>query len=523
MTATTSANIHAVELEGIVKQFGASLALDHATLRVARGTVHGLVGENGAGKSTLIKVLAGIYTPDAGVIRIHGETHAGLSPASVEQAGLHFIHQDRLLPPNLTVGESLFLGREQRTGPFINRRAMQRRAAELIHEYFDITLPPGALIGELNTAQQQIVQISRALLARPSVLIFDEPTASLVKREVDQLIEIIGRLREQGLSIIYISHYLQEIETLCDAVTVLRNGRDVGTVDPKSTPASEVARMMVNRDVAEMYPKQSVPIGEPVLELRDLTLAQTYRDVSLSIGRGEIVGLTGLVGSGAKELVRAIFGLARPDGGEIVVNGRRARIGSPRDAIARGIALVPEDRRSQGIAPTLSVIENTTLASLDVFSRFGFLSPRRERSAVHELINELAIKTPGAHAPVRQLSGGNQQKVALAKWLSRQSEVYVLDEPTVGVDIGAKVEIYRLIGQLVAEGAAVLVLSSDLQELVGICDRIAVMYRGRITRMFDAGQVDTDQLLAYATGAIQNDAHDDATQKEVLDVIVEAT
>jgi ribose transport system ATP-binding protein len=487
-------------LTGIVKHFAGTRALDGANLSVARGTVHGLVGENGAGKSTLIKILAGMHRPDAGTILINGQEHAQLTPRQAEALGIHFIHQERLLPPNFTVGEALFLGRELCRGPWLNRRLMQQRAAQLLGEYFDIVLPPGSLIGDLSTAQQQVVQITRALLAQPSVLVFDEPTAALVKREVDLLFNIIGRLRTQGLAIIYISHYLQEIEALCDEVTVLRNGREVGTVMPKATPASEIARMMVNRDISEMYPKQRTAPGKAVLEVRQLGLRKRYRDVSLTLHRGEVVGLTGLVGSGAKELVRTLFGLEQADTGEIAVDGQVVRLRTPRDAVAQGLALVPEDRRGQGIAPALSVLENTTLASLARFTRLGFLSPRREQTAVAQLIDELSIKTPGAGALTRQLSGGNQQKVVLAKWLSRQSQVYILDEPTVGVDLGAKVEIYRLIGRLTALGAGVLLLSSDLQELIGLSDQILIMYRGRIVQNFGAGEADAASLLAHATG-----------------------
>ena len=501
--AATETALSAIELDDIVKQFGANRALDGASLRVERGTVHGLVGENGAGKSTLIKVLAGIHRPDAGTIRIGGHAQRDLTPAAVESLGVHFIHQDRLLAPSFTVGEALFLGRELRVGPFLDRRAMQRRAADIIHSLFDITLPAGARIAELSTAQQQIVQISRALLADPKVLVFDEPTASLVRREVDQLLTIIRRLRDNGISVLYISHYLPEIEALCDRVTVLRNGRNVGTVTPGEASLADIARLMVNRDIAEMYPKQAVALGEPVLEVEGLTLDRAYADVNLSVRRGEVFGLTGLVGSGAKDLVRSLFGLERFDRGQIAVGSRPVALRSPRHAVSHGIALVPEDRRAQGVAPSMSVTENTTLASLRAFSRLGFLSRRRERTTVAGLIRDLAIRTPGPHAPVRELSGGNQQKVALAKWLSRHSRIYVLDEPTVGVDIGAKVEIYKLIGKLVAEGASVLLLSSDLPELVGLCDRIAVMYRGQIVRTFEAGEADSDRLLAWATGAQQ--------------------
>jgi ribose transport system ATP-binding protein len=342
------------------------------------------------------------------------------------------------------------------------------------------------------------------LIRQPKILVFDEPSVALVKREVDQLLRIVKRLRDQGLSILYISHYLQEIDSLCDEVTVLRNGRDVAVVEPRHTSSAQIARLMVNREVQEMYPKAQVELGEPLLQVRGLSLARRYRQIDLELRRGEIVGLTGLVGSGAKDLLKTLFGVVRADSGSIHLEGRLLRLRSPGEAIAQGIALVPEERRSQGISPLLSVLENLTLAGLGRFSRWGLLSQRKEQAESLRLIDELAIKTPGPQAAVSQLSGGNQQKVALGKWLSRRSAVYLLDEPCVGVDVGAKVEIYRVIGRLVEEGAAVLVLSSDLPELLGICDRILVLHRGEIAGEFHAGEADSDQLLACATGAVQS-------------------
>jgi len=493
----------ALELQHIRKRFGATQALDDASLRVERGTIHGLVGENGAGKSTLIKILAGLHTADAGQVSIDGQVYTSLSPRQVEALGVHFIHQERLLPASFTVGEALFFGHERRRGPLLDRRGQQREADRLLAEYFDLQLPAGALVRELNSAQQQVLQITRALLRKPKILVFDEPSVALVKREVDQLLRIVRRLREQGLSILYISHYLQEIDALCDQVTVLRNGRDVAVVEPRSTSTAQIARLMVNREVAEMYPKVRVEPGPVLLQARALNLARTYRDIDLQVRQGEIVGLTGLVGSGAKELLKTLFGVIRADSGEILRDGRPVKWRSPGQAIAQGMALLPEERRTQGISPLLSVLENITLAGLKGFSRWGLLSRRRERLESRRLVDELVIKTAGVDAAVSQLSGGNQQKVALAKWLSRHSAVYLLDEPCVGVDIGAKVEIYRLIGKLVQEGAGVLVLSSDLPELLGIADRILVLHRGQIAGEFLAGEADADQLLGCATGALR--------------------
>ena len=499
----------ALSLRHIVKVFGGVKALDDASFEVQRGTVHGLVGQNGAGKSTLIKILAGLHQPESGQIVVNGTVQVNLTPHAVEQLGIHFIHQDRLLVPSFTVGEALLLGEEitlapkslGRVIPLINRRAMQRHAAAILKNYFDLTLPPGALISSLTTAQKQIVQISRALLRKPAVLVFDEPTAALVRTEADMLFALIRRLRDDGITIVYISHYLNEIEALCDRVTVLRGGKDVATLDPKSTPPAGIASLMVERDIQEMFPKKVVPIADPVLSVVNLCHRSAYRDISFSVRRGEIVGLTGLLGSGAKEVIRTLFGLERPQSGVIRRGGEAVAIRSPVEAVRRGTALVPEDRRGRGVALSLSVAENTTLASLGRFSKGGFLQRVSERKEVDRLIKALAIRTPSRDASVRTLSGGNQQKVVLAKWLSRQADLYILDEPTVGIDIGSKVEIYRLIGDLAARGAGILILSTDLPELIGIADRIIVMYRGQVIRDGPASATSADGVLAAAIGS----------------------
>jgi ribose transport system ATP-binding protein len=493
----------ALEMRDLVKDFAGVRALDRANLRVRRGSVHGLIGQNGAGKSTLIKLLAGIHAPDAGSIAVDGTEQPHLTPHRAEQLGVHFIHQDRLLVPTFTVAESLFLGAEPRRFglPLLHGPRMRRRAVEVLRDTFDIVLPTDALVGELSAAQQQLVQITRALLNRPKVLVFDEPTAALVRREVDSLFGIVRRLRGQGITIVYISHYLHEIAEICDAVTVLRNGVDVGTVDPRTTPIAELVSMMVARDIHDMFPRRRGTPGAPVLSATGLGLAGAFADVSLTVRRGEIVGMTGLVGSGAKDLLRCLFGLQRADRGHIEIDGATLRGHSPAAAVAGGLALVPEDRRGHGVALSLSVRENATIAGLSRFARGPLIDVARERADVDRLIRELAIRTPHRDAMVRDLSGGNQQKVVLAKWLSRRSQLYLLDEPTVGVDVGAKVEIYRLIDELAGNGAGVLVLSTDLLELLGLCDRILVMYRGRIVFDVPAAETDSDALLLQATGA----------------------
>ncbi|WP_246103304.1 sugar ABC transporter ATP-binding protein [Rhizobium straminoryzae] len=497
-----------LRLENIVKRFGGAEALSKANLTVRRGSVHGLVGQNGAGKSTLIKLLAGLHQADEGRIEIDGVAQDRLTPHLAEALGIHFIHQDRLLVPSFTVGEALFLGHEPRIAgtPFLDRRAMRRQAEETLRRYFDLSLPSDALIAELSAAEKQIVQITRALIANPKVLVFDEPTAALVRREAELLFRLIRRLSAEGITILYISHYLGEIVDLCDTVTVLRNGRDVATLTVSETSAAEIGALMVNREIAELYPKPTVSAGEVLLEARNLTLAGSYRDISFTLRRGEVLGMTGLVGSGAKEVVRTLFGLETATGGSIAVKGDVVVPANPVGAASRGLALVPEDRRRDGVALSLSVLENTTLASLKRFSR-GLINRRAERHGADDLVRRLQIKTDGIDALVGTLSGGNQQKVAIAKWLSRQSEIYLLDEPTVGVDIGAKVEIYHLIGELAERGAGIIVLSSDIEELRGITDRLLVFFRGRIARTVATAEVSSEQILADVTGAHESLRH----------------
>jgi ribose transport system ATP-binding protein len=491
----------AIDMRGISKSFGVVKALIEADLQVSRGSIHGLVGQNGAGKSTIIKVLAGILKPDAGTIRINGETVSKLTPASVERLGVHFIHQDRLLVPTATIAEAIFLNHEPKIGPFVNHREMARRASALLKQYFDLDLPPGMLVQDLTTAQQKIVQITRALAQKASVLVLDEPTAALVKKEVDSLFRVLRRLKDDGIAVIFISHYMKEIEDLCDAVTVMRNGTDVGVVDPRSTAIDDIVAMMINRDVGEMFPRRRSTVGAPVLQVSGLGMAPYFSDVSFDVKAGEVVGLTGLLGSGVKELIQCLFGLDRPDRGSVTINGTAANFPSPVSAVSNEVALVPEDRRAHGVAVGLSVRENISLASLSRYSKGGFVSRSAENASIDGLIKELSIKTPHRDALVKTLSGGNQQKVALAKWLSCQSKVYILDEPTVAVDVGAKVEIYTLLNRLAAEGAAILFMSSDLLELAGFCDRVLVIYRGELVNEYAAGELDSDVLLSAASGA----------------------
>jgi ribose transport system ATP-binding protein len=511
----------ALELRDVVKHFDGVPALRGASLEVARGTVHGLIGQNGAGKSTLIKILAGIHAADSGTIAVDGIAQAHAASAQRSALGIGFIHQERLLPPTFTVAEALWLGDERTVGPkvaggcrLLDVRRMQRDAGDALQTHFGVDIPPNRLIGDLSVAEQQIVQITRELIREPRILVFDEPTAALVSREVDRLLQTIDRLRQRGLTILYVSHYLNEIATICDGVTVLRDGVDVAHVDARTTPTEALVTAMIGAQAEAKTSGSARTPRDVVLNVRNLSAPGRFEDVSFDIRRGEIVGITGLLGSGGKPVVHSLFGLERGVQGDIEIDGKPVRLRRPQDAVRQHIAFVPEDRRAHGVAPALSVRENITLANLARFSRFGLLAQRRETGTVQRLIEELAVRTSSTETPVRHLSGGNQQKVALAKWLSRTSSVYLLDEPTVGVDIGAKTEIYRLLDRLVRDGAGVLLFSSDLIELLSVTDRVLVMARGRIVRELVSREADSQDVLAWATGA--RSTHGEAAQQEIV-------
>jgi ribose transport system ATP-binding protein len=494
-------NAPALALRRITKNFAEVHALREVSLIVERGSVHGLVGQNGAGKSTLIKVLAGIHDPDTGTIEINGVRQQHLTPHKVKQLGIEIIHQDRLLPPTLTVAQALFLGQEPRRHglPLINHTALYDQARQALKRTFDLELPVKALIKQLSTAEQQIVQITRALLNHPTILVFDEPTTALVRRESELLFNAIERLREQGLTILYISHYLNEIERLCDRVTVLRNGREVATVDPKTTSTPEIVSLMIDSNVDSLFPKRHILPGTTILETQQLTSTGRLCNVSLTLKRGEVLGVTGLIGSGSKALAATLFGLLPASSGRILVDNQLLPSGSPATAVARQIGLVPEDRRQHGISLALSVRENATLASLKKFTSLGFLRPSREKIVVTDFIKRLAIHPPYSETPLCNLSGGNQQKVVLTKWLIHGANVILLDEPTVGIDIGAKVDIYREISTLAEQGAGILVFSSDLLELIGLTDRILVFFRGQVVANVASKQINQEQLLTLVT------------------------
>ena len=498
-----------LELSNIVKDFPGVRALDQVDFSVAQGEIHGLVGENGAGKSTLIKIIAGVYQPDAGEIRIRGEMHRSLAPSQVEGLGIQFIHQDRFLVPEFTVAQSLFLGQEMVAAgvPLLSKRKMVHAAEAFIEETLGIALPGKMLIRDLSVAQQQLVQVAKALMAQPSIVAFDEPTAPLASQEVERLFEIINGLKAQGITIVYISHYLQEISEICDRVTILRNGQKVDTLPLAQTSHDEIVRLMVGRDLETMFParEESPQLDvEPLLEVQGLTQHGSFSDVSFAVRPGEIVGVTGLIGSGLEELVEVLYGLRQADSGEMRVQAEVVKRWSPVQAVKSGLGLVPKDRRHEGLVLNMSVNDNINLPSLDDVAQSGFTRSKAALDRAVAMIQSLAIRPPAPHTTVRYLSGGNQQKVVLSKWLTSEATLYLLHEPTIGVDVGAKTEIYQLVHDLVAAGKGVLLVSSDLPELLGMADRILVMFRGELVKELsvsgDGEECSEDTILLWATG-----------------------
>ena len=487
----------------LTKSYAGVRALVDASLDVRAGEIHALVGENGAGKSTLVRILTGATPPDSGAVVLDGHTVEHFAPVEARRLGVVAIHQHPALFPDLSVAENLALGAEP-CGAFSRvdwpaRRASAREALARVGADIDVDRDARSL----SLPEQQLVEMARALSIRARLLILDEPTASLTPREVDRLFDLLKDLRASGVAIIYISHRLEELPRLADRVTVLRDGRTIGTEDMAAIDGAGLIKLMVGRDVASVFPKREIAAGAPVLEIEGLSSRDAgVMDISLTVRRGEIVGLAGLVGAGRTELARVLFGLTPRDAGSVRVNGRDVRPRSPEEAIAAGIAYLPEDRRRHGVVLDLPVSSNLTLASLALISRHGLLDRVAERATASRLVDALSVKTASLDTPVRLLSGGNQQKVALGRWLARTPDLMILDEPTQGVDVGAKAEIHRLMGDLAAQGMGVLLISSELLEVMGMSDRIIVMRHGRLVAEFDRDTADAESVMGAAFGRV---------------------
>jgi ribose transport system ATP-binding protein len=489
-----------VEMTGISKSFPGVRALEEARFELLPGEVHALVGENGAGKSTLMKILAGIYRRDAGTIKVKGAEVEVLSPRAAQNLGISIIHQELNLMGHLTVAQNIFIGREPHRGPFLDERALNRKARELFEE-LHIRLDPAVRVSRLAVAQQQMVEIAKALSFNADVLVMDEPTAALTDTEIDELFRITRLLRERGHGIVHISHRLEELKQISDRVTVMRDGRYINTVVTAETNIQQIISMMVGRTIFEAAPElPEDPSQEVVLEVRNLNRGRQVRDVSFQLHRGEILGIAGLVGAGRTEVMRAIFAADAPESGEILVHGRHVAIRTPSDAVGHGIAYLSEDRKRYGLALGMDVEVNTALASFRRFAnRFGWVKTRATREQALKLVQALSIKTPGIAQRVKNLSGGNQQKVVIAKWLTADTEILIFDEPTRGIDVGAKSEIYKLLNDLAREGKAIIMISSELPEILRMSHRILVMCEGRIAGDLVAGAATQEGIMTLAT------------------------
>ncbi len=485
-------------MAGLKKSFGGVHALRGVDVEARAGEVLALVGENGAGKSTLLKILSGAYTPDAGSVSIDGEPMRFAAPRAAHEAGVRVIYQEPEIIPQVSVAENIYVGELPNRHGVFSRRAVEERArADLARYGFTHALAPDTLGEQLSPAQRQLIEIMRALIADVRVIAFDEPTSSLSDTEVDALFTLIRRLRDDGVAVLYVSHRLPEIFAIADRVTVLRDGAVVGTRTTSETHTDEIVAMMVGRDLTGMYSRAAHPRGDVVLSVRGLR-SEKLHDVSLDVRAGEVLGIAGLVGAGRSELAHAIVGDDLRTGGEIIVDGRTVRIRSPRAAIRAGIGLVPEERKAQALLMDRSVRDNTSLAVLPRISRMHVVRRGEERRIAREFARRLNIRTPSLEQVVAKLSGGNQQKVVLARWLAGRPKVLILDEPTRGVDVGAKAEIYEVIDGLAADGLAVIVISSELPEILALSDRIVVMQAGRIAGELDRAEASEERILHLA-------------------------
>jgi rhamnose transport system ATP-binding protein len=491
-----------VDAIGIGKRYGALRALADVSVTIEPGGIHALVGENGAGKSTLGKIIGGAVRPDEGELLIDGTTVTLHSPRDAIRHGISLIEQEFALAPDLSVLDNVFLGVELGARGLLDRGAQRERFAELA-ERIDFTPDPSTRVRALRTAEQQKVEVLRALVRDARLIVMDEPTAALTRREADRLLQITRDLRRDGVTVVFVSHFLGDVLALCDTITVLKDGRHVQTTPAAEETHESLVTAMLGRSLDVQFPpRHAPPSGEPVLRVRGLSREPAFRDVSLDIRPGEIVGLAGLVGSGRSEIARAIFGADQPDAGTIEVGGREVRLKSPRGGIRAGIAMLPESRKDQGLVMMRSVVENVTMAHLDEVTPRGVVSRRRERSVVDETLRRVDARTASPTLPVSSLSGGNQQKVALAKWLLRTPRVLIADEPTRGVDVGAKRAIYELIIELADQGLAVLLISSEVEEVLGLAHRVLVVRAGRIVGEFDAAQADEEVVMRAAFGGV---------------------
>lgn len=491
-------HVDIVKMTGISKAFPGVKALNRVNLTVKKGEVHGLVGENGAGKSTLIKILMGAYQKDEGQIFVDGQEVEITGPSVAKQLGLGAVYQEITLAPHLSVGENFFLGKLPTKNGLVDWATVNSVARETL-EQLDLDIDPRLRLKDLTVAQQEMVAIAKMVHERAKLVVFDEPTALLTTEETDQLFEIIRRLKEDGVAVIYISHRLEEIFRICDTVTVLKDGEWVGTLPVSEVDEDRLISMMVGRTLEDIYSIKRHKGQNVVLEVRGLTKEPRFRDISFELHQGEILGMFGLVGSGRTDVVRAIFGATKPDAGEITINGKRHNPESPRDGINMGVGFLPEDRKLQGLALKLSVQDNINLVVYPQIAKLGIIDGAEKKNRALRYIDELRIRTPSMVQRVDRLSGGNQQKVVVSKWLNAESEIFIFDEPTTGVDVGAKMEIYKIFEALTARGASIILISSYLPEVLGLADRILVMHEGNLAGIV-GNDATEEEIMRLASG-----------------------
>ncbi len=488
-----------VSMEHITKAFPGVKALDDVSFELKSGEVMALLGENGAGKSTLMKILSGVYEKDSGSLRIMGREYGNLNPKQALEAGVAIIHQELNMCKDLSVAENMFLGREHVNGIMLNNSEMEQIAKKYLED-LGVDIDPQETVGDLPVSKQQMIEIAKALSVNAKILIMDEPTSALTSREIKELFAIIGQLKAQGCGIVYISHRLEELSHITDRVTIMRDGRYITSGDFASFTMDEIIANMVGREIKEKFPRVHCEKGKKVFEVKGLNAGKSVRDVSFSLYEGEIVGFAGLMGAGRTETTRAIFGVDAKESGTIILDGEEIKISGPMDAIRAGIVLAPEDRKKDGLCTKLTIRENIALPNLDIIcGKSGVIDRNKETEICEEAVQNLSIKTPNVDIDAGNLSGGNQQKVVVGKWLARNSRVVMFDEPTRGIDVGAKVEIYHLMNKLKEQGIAVMFVSSEMPEVMGIADRIIVMCDGRITGELTAEEATQNEILKYAT------------------------
>ncbi|WP_372813595.1 sugar ABC transporter ATP-binding protein [Paenibacillus sp.] len=493
---------YVLEMEHISKTFPGVRALEDVSFKVRKGTVHALMGENGAGKSTLMKILGGIYWPETGRIKLRGKEIGMLTPRDSLKNGISMIHQELTSVYDMTVAENIFLGREPLFAKFwVNEKKLNEDTRHLL-ESLEISIDPKTKMKDLSIARMQLVEIAKAISYNSEIIIMDEPTSAITDREVAHLFKIIRSLTNKGVSIIYISHKMDEIFEIADEITVLRDGELVDSKHVKELTQQDLISMMVGRELKELFPKKEVRIGEKVLEVKNLSLKGKFNNISFQLRKGEILGIAGLMGSGRSEVMESLFGLAKPDEGEIFFHGKKVEIKSPEDAKKNGLAFITEDRKLTGLFLPHSVKDNMIAASLEKHAKGIFMNEGKIRNECNKQRELLGVKTPDINQKVKNLSGGNQQKVLIAKWLLTDAEVIILDEPTRGVDVGAKSEIHALMGKLVEEGKAVIMISSEMPEVLGMSDRIIVMHEGKISGELSRAEANQDKIMKYATGFV---------------------